>query len=1175
MTEEAGRSGRGRLGAVATACDRGCRGILSLCHVLLRVVAVVVVLLAIGFGMLVYELRKGPVPLPGIAPAAAALFNDAADQAVMLEVGGAYLALTRRGRPALRFRDVRVWDRESGELLIAVPRLGARFALADLMQGKVAPTGVTVIEPRARILRLADGRFRFGIGFGTPVTDDDAEQGGAVAYASGDTNEAGFAAISSLIDSFAGLGERPAGTERLRRVVIRDAQVFLRNAATGSNYRTQGADFALVINEEGIRADAVLPVLDGAGNATDILLSGRRAAGSRDTVLTTRFAGLRLDGLARELPELGWLAPLAAPVAGRVSGIVPADGRIGAIETALDVDAGSVLLGGDLPPVPIESARLVAGYDPEAGRLALEVFEISGPKISARLFGSVEIETGEKGGIERVLADLRLADLGLDLPGRLAEPARFDTGALALSAEPETGRIRIADVMLARAGTVIQGRGEIDLSSGGEMPASALRFTAKGLNVGDVKALWPIGAGGNARPWFVENIRAGRLPELVAEILLEPEREALSLDFAFEDVVSTYLGDMPAIEGGHGKAHLTLDSFDLALDSGHVDVPGAGRIDIAGSSIRIYDFDKPITPADVALEAEGGVAAVLALIDRPPLGLVSKLGLPLGEVAGQADVRADLSFPLLADLAVEEVAADAEATLGNVALTLPLGDPPVPVTAGRLTLAADTERLALSGKVGAFGTTFDMAWTERYGAVEGRELTLSGSIGRTLLARFGVPTDALGETAFPFSARLSQEGGAPLGMTMEADLTPVSIDPPIAWSKRPGEPGKLNLAVTSGDSIAVETVRLEAGDLSLDGSVSMGPDGAFLGATVSRLTIGAQADITLAAEPDGAGGYALRIGGRKLDAALFETDAEGGAERQDDGNGAIPIDGSFGKIPLAVRFDLDRLTLADGVDVAPAAGNIRYEPVSGVRMDFAGRINASAPASGTLDLPQRGDGRITLRSEDAGAFLRALDLASEAQGGALDIEATLEGGGFETISGTATAQRLQLTEGSTVQRIFVEGGAAEVLEADEKVGGVSFRRVEVPFSYDGERITVKDAVATGPALAIRISGLINQREGTVAMSGVASPAYAVSGFLNNIPLLGRVLTGDRGEGLLGLTFKVTGSIEDPDVSVNPLSLLAPGILRNLFESDPTTDRTGGKKGERRPPALIDEFGSND
>ncbi|MEL6768301.1 MAG: AsmA-like C-terminal domain-containing protein [Pseudomonadota bacterium] len=1163
VTDKPADMRRGAASGIARACERGCLGCLSLCHGAIRLCASLVVLLAIATGLLIYELRKNPVPLPGVATLAETAFNSRAGREADLEIGGAYLAVTRRGRPALRFRDVTARSRATGELVISVPRLGARFSVPDLIAGRVEPLGITVIEPAARLVRLEDGRFRFGLGFGAGVAPTEE----APADTQSASGEAGFGAVSKLLDAFAGLEPRPAGAERLRRVAIRDADLLIRNAATGGTYRAKGADFVLRIDETGIRADAVLPVKDRAGNSADIILSGRREAGTRDTRLEAGFTGLRLDALARELPEIAWLAPLGAPVSGQVSTVVHGDGSIGDIATSLDLAPGALALDDELPPIPFENARLVASYSPGEGRLALERFAFEGPQGRASIFGHVEVSGGPAGAVEQVAADLRLEDMMLDLPGVLAQPAVFESGALAFTADTGSGVLELADFLLARGDMVLQGAGSVALIEGADEPVTGLRITGSGLEVEDVKALWPIGAGGNARPWFVENILQGRLPEMVAHLQLGPWGEELALDFSFEDVASTYLATMPAIEGGYGQAHLTLDSFDLGLVSGHVDVGGAGRLDIAGSRIRIFDFDKPITPADVSLTAEGPIAAVLDLIDTQPLGLVSRLGLPLGRVAGQASVEAELAFPLLADLKVEEVYADARARLTGVAMALPLGEgEPIPIASPALSLAADTERLTLSGPVDAFGTRLTTVWDENYGAAPGRSLSLEGTVDRALIQRFGPALPLLGPEPFAMKASLEQVGDEAPRLSLETDLTPVSIDPPVAWSKAAGSPGSLALSGSLGEELQFDRVALEASGLRLEGSVSFGANGRLKALNVPTLVIGDLVDVTVAAEPDGAGGLAMRLGGRKLDAAL----ADAGAGGEDDG-ASLPEDGPFADVPIAIRFDLDRLALAEGIAVSPAAGNIRHEPASGIRMDFAGRLNASAPASGTLDLPAEGDGRITLRSDDAGAFLRALDLASEAQGGTLAIDATVKDGNFDRIEGRAEAERLQLTEGSTVQRIFVEGGAAEVLEADGKVGGVSFRQIEVPFRFGDGAIVVTDAVATGPALAIRIGGRIDQEAGTVAMSGVASPAYAVSGFLNNIPVLGRVLTGDRGEGLLGLTFTVTGALEDPDISVNPLSLLAPGILRDVFESDPA-ERSGGKRGEERPPRLIDDFG---
>jgi hypothetical protein len=43
-----------------------------------------------------------------------------------------------------------------------------------------------------------------------------------------------------------------------------------------------------------------------------------------------------------------------------------------------------------------------------------------------------------------------------------------------------------------------------------------------------------------------------------------------------------------------------------------------------------------------------------------------------------------------------------------------------------------------------------------------------------------------------------------------------------------------------------------------------------------------------------------------------------------------------------------------------------------------------------------------------------------------------------------------------------------------------------------------------------------------------------------------LLIGGEGEGVLAVTYSIDGPISEPEVSVNPLSVLTPGFLRGLF-----------------------------
>ncbi|MEO1532145.1 MAG: hypothetical protein AAFU72_08250, partial [Pseudomonadota bacterium] len=67
MTDKPAQHSRGTAAGIAKACERGCMGCISLCHGAIRLCASIVVLFAIATGLLIYELRKNPVPLPGVA----------------------------------------------------------------------------------------------------------------------------------------------------------------------------------------------------------------------------------------------------------------------------------------------------------------------------------------------------------------------------------------------------------------------------------------------------------------------------------------------------------------------------------------------------------------------------------------------------------------------------------------------------------------------------------------------------------------------------------------------------------------------------------------------------------------------------------------------------------------------------------------------------------------------------------------------------------------------------------------------------------------------------------------------------------------------------------------------------------------------------------------------------
>ena len=129
--------------------------------------------------------------------------------------------------------------------------------------------------------------------------------------------------------------------------------------------------------------------------------------------------------------------------------------------------------------------------------------------------------------------------------------------------------------------------------------------------------------------------------------------------------------------------------------------------------------------------------------------------------------------------------------------------------------------------------------------------------------------------------------------------------------------------------------------------------------------------------------------------------------------------------------------------------------------------------------------------------------------------------------------------------------------------GLEFKRLVGKFK-------LKDGVATsdlirayGGGLGLTARGSIDFRGGRLDLQGTVVPAYTVNRILGKIPLLGWLLVGGEGEGVVAVTYRIDGPLDDPQVSVNPLSALTPGFLRGLFSGG----KGGGEEEEERPSVF--------
>ena len=86
----------------------------------------------------------------------------------------------------------------------------------------------------------------------------------------------------------------------------------------------------------------------------------------------------------------------------------------------------------------------------------------------------------------------------------------------------------------------------------------------------------------------------------------------------------------------------------------------------------------------------------------------------------------------------------------------------------------------------------------------------------------------------------------------------------------------------------------------------------------------------------------------------------------------------------------------------------------------------------------------------------------------------------------------------------------------------------------------------GPTVGATVEGQIDYAENEMRMRGTFVPLYGINNAFGQFPIVGLFLGGSN-EGLVGITYEVVGPPGAPVLRVNPISAVAPGLLRKFFE----------------------------
>lgn len=187
----------------------------------------------------------------------------------------------------------------------------------------------------------------------------------------------------------------------------------------------------------------------------------------------------------------------------------------------------------------------------------------------------------------------------------------------------------------------------------------------------------------------------------------------------------------------------------------------------------------------------------------------------------------------------------------------------------------------------------------------------------------------------------------------------------------------------------------------------------------------------------------------------------------------------------------------------------------------------------------------SIASNDAGTTLRSLDITDKIQGGTLNFHGKYIN---NKLKGELTIEEYQAKKFPVLAKVLSLAsitvasfeGAANILGNQ----GIKFEKLSCPFTYHDGITTLEDCKSIGKTLAITASGELNFDKNAIKVSGTVIPENILNKAINNIPIIGNFFGSNNA--FIGVNYNIEGQIDDPKVYTNPLSMLTPGFLRQIF-----------------------------
>src|SRR5690242_3830825 len=1140
-------------------------------------------LLILGCAGLWWRLSTGPIQVDAFSPWLVAAIEENFGSRERVEVGGTQIERTANGGAAVRVRDIVVRDPD-GTVVASAPKAEIRVSGLSLLSGHMRAESLSLlgaelavrIERDGTITVFASGADKHPIASASaplvagplgklPLaanqqqTQDNATidrpaaatllPGNSASAQAATPHPAAADSIAAVLAWLDGIGQSGLDGHDLRELGLKDGTLTVDDQRTGKRWsfhnitmsleRPRGGGITVTVGSEnsehpwGLTA-AIKPTSDGHRS---IALEARQVA-ANDLLLASR-----LDGGTMQVD-----LPLSASLRGEI-------GRNGvpqALVGRIVANAGAISDGdGSDGRIEIDRAEFKVNWD-AASRLLEVPFQIVSGNNRFTLLGQVEAPAQPQGSWGFKIAGgsvvLSAAASGEPLVlNRIDVIGRFDPNSKRLTINH--GDVGNADLGVAMSGNADYSNGNLRIATG----LAATRMSSDAL-----KKLWPVFVAPKVRDWFNEHLAGGNLERLTIAVnapfdTLKASGPPLPDDGLVVDALATNcvihpVSGLPALHDADLTVRVLGRNAQIAVGKATADLPSGRKLVLSSGLFEVPDTAPRQPPARVHFKLDGPVPAAAELLSTERLRDAAS-GAPFDPATTRGNMTAlvALAMPLKPDLPPGStnyaITVDA---LNFSAERMIMGQK---VESADLKISANNQGFALKGDVKIGGAPANLEYRRLRGD-DTADVHIQGMLDETARGNLGLdlPGAISGAVPIDVTGRVGTATERDGRFTVQADLTPAQIEGFLpGWVKQAGKPARATFTlVTKPQSLRVEDLLIEGAGGGVKGVVDLDGAGDVISANFPSygFSDGDRASLKVERMSDGT----LR--------AIMRGDAY-------DGRGFLKtLAGAPAKaVPKRPPADIDL-----DMKLGAVLGH-NGEALRGLELKMSRRngeirslgLIAKLGRSGALtgELRGRPGGRqvVQLESSDAGALFRFSDVYSRMTGGQLTTVMDAPSAGNPVQLGTVNVRNFAVHDESQLER--AAGNQAP------RNANMAFSSMKVDFTRGPGRIALHDGVVRGPVLGGTIDGVINYADDEVHLRGTLIPLYGANNLLGQLPIVGLFLGGEK-EGLVGVTYEVVGKPAGPVLRVNPLSALAPGLLRKVFEFPANNPYTSPPTDEATP-----------